>query len=625
MCGITAIFSETPDPDLFAKTRRSIELIPHRGPDGEGVLVGNRDGLVQQGAGTWSLGHVRLAILDLSAAGAQPMSNAVGNVWITYNGEVYNYLELADQLQQRGHQFRSRSDTEVLLAAYEEWGDECVSRFRGMFAFVLVDLKQRRALMARDRLGIKPIYLWFAAGRLYVVSEPKQLSSVAEFQPKLQAEQAVDYLSEGLLGHEPDLTMFASVVPLLPGTRLAWNLDQLPRPKQATSYWEPSRQEVNCSWSEAVEQVEDVFCQAVRLRLRSDVPVGTCLSGGIDSSSIVGVSYHDYGVKMKTFSVCNNDPVINEQPYIDIVNQECQAEPCKFFLQDEDAEQNLDTFVYHQDEPTFSLSQYGEFCVMRLAREHGVPVLLNGQGGDETLCGYRKFAFFYLRQLLSDSRYFAAARHVAQLLAFGDRQLLQFWQGTRYAPRWLKRRYDVMGDILRPSWRAMNRSAWGTSMKGVHDLHAHQWADLRRWSLPVLLRYQDRNSMAHGVEARVPMVDHEFVELALTLPTQLFFKNGMTKRVLVEAMGERLPKKLRDRKTKLGFDTPQARWLRGRLGELLESRVRSCDRLEPILDRERAARAFREYRDGSQKIPHFFLYRMACLAVWLDRFQVEPG
>ena len=131
--------------------------------------------------------------------------------------------------------------------------------------------------------------------------------------------------------------------------------------------------------------------------------------------------------------------------------------------------------------------------------------------------------------------------------------------------------------------------------------------------------------MAHGVEARVPMVDHEFVELALTLPTQLFFKNGMTKRVLVEAMGERLPKALRDRKTKLGFDTPQARWLRGRLGELLESRVRSCDRLEPILDRERAARAFREYRDGSQKIPHFFLYRMACLAVWLDRFRVEPG
>ena len=145
MCGITAIFSETPDADLFAKTRRSIELIAHRGPDGEGVLVGNREGLVQQGAGTWSLGHVRLAILDLSAAGAQPMANAAGNVWVTYNGEVYNYLELAEQLQQRGHQFRSRSDTEVLLAAYEEWGDECVSRFRGMFSFVLVALRRRRA------------------------------------------------------------------------------------------------------------------------------------------------------------------------------------------------------------------------------------------------------------------------------------------------------------------------------------------------------------------------------------------------------------------------------------------------------------------------------------------------
>ena len=155
---------------------------------------------------------------------------------------------------------------------------------------------------------------------------------------------------------------------------------------------------------------------------------------------------------MRTFSVCNDDPRINEQPYIDVVNRECQAEPVKFFLSDDDAEKNLDQFIYHQDEPTFSLSQYGEFCVMRLAREHGVPVLLNGQGGDEALCGYRKFAFFYLKQLLSEHRYAAATSHLLGLLAFGDRQLLQFWQGTRYAPAWLRRRYDVMTDVLKPDW-----------------------------------------------------------------------------------------------------------------------------------------------------------------------------
>ena len=262
---------------------------------------------------------------------------------------------------------------------------------------------------------------------------------------------------------------------------------------------------------------------------------------------------------------------------------------------------------------------------MRLARENSVPVLLNGQGGDEALCGYRKFAFFHLRQLLARRRLFAAARHGLDSLIYGDRQLFQFWQGTRYAPRWVKRRYDPVGDLLRPQWKSMRRSAWKSKMQGITELHEHQWADLRHWSLPVLLRYQDRNSMAHSVEARVPMVDHEFVEFALTLPNESFFKRGMTKRVLVEALGDCLPASLRKRRTKLGFDTPQARWLKGRLGEQFEDRVRSCDRLEPILDREAACRAFQQYRHGSPRIPHFLLFRLTCLAVWLDRFQVQPS
>ncbi len=326
---------------------------------------------------------------------------------------------------------------------------------------------------------------------------------------------------------------------------------------------------------------------------------------------------------MKTFSVCHDDPQISEERYIDDVAGYCHTDSVKLRLRPEDALADLDQFLYHQDEPVFSLSQYGEYAVMRLARQHGVPVLLNGQGGDEALCGYRKYAYFFLQQLWAQRQWTTAVRHVASTLRHGDRQLFQFWQGIRYAPRWLSRRYDPMDRILRPAVLSQRRGAWKTRMRGVRDLHEHQWADLRLWSLPVLLRYQDRNSMAHAVEARVPMVDHEFLELALTMPEPYFFRRGMTKRLLVNALGDRLPPSLRSRRTKLGFDTPQASWMRsvgtgaGTSSGALRSH-RYAGRSSGGED------AFIEYRQGSKRIPHFVLFRIACLAIWLERFGIEP-
>jgi asparagine synthase (glutamine-hydrolysing) len=293
-------------------------------------------------------------------------------------------------------------------------------------------------------------------------------------------------------------------------------------------------------------------------------------------------------------------------------------------LRAEDALADLDRFLYHQDEPVFSLSQYAEFAVMGLARQHGVPVLLNGQGGDEALCGYRKYAYFFLRQCLAQRQLATATRHVAATFWRGDRQLFQFWQGLRYAPGWLGRRYDPLDRILRPQLLSQRREAWKSRMQGARTLHDHQWADLRYWSLPVLLRYQDRNSMAHGVEARVPLVDHEFLEFTLTVPEAFFFRRGMTKRLLVDALGTRLPRQLQDRRTKLGFDTPQASWLRGPLGEELERRLLEGQRVDSLIDRQAASGAFAEYRAGSRRVPHFLLFRMACLAIWLERFQVNP-
>ncbi len=607
--------------DIQAMVQRSA----HRGPDGQGWKTGSVHHTVQEGSpAIWALGHTRLAILDPSPAGRQPMSSDDDRYWLTFNGEIYNYIELRQVLGQLGYQFATRTDTEVLLAAYRHWGDACVEQFRGMFAFVLVDLRQQRVLFGRDPLGIKPLYLWQHGDRLAIASEPKQLIGLPGFTPRADKQQLVDYLTEGLLGHESWRSMFDQIQSFPAGHRLSFPLGDLPAQSMARSYWRPSRTVVPCRWDDAVARTGDVFRRSVQLRLRSDVPVGACLSGGIDSSSIVGVAAKDFGVRMKTFSVCNDDPRINEQRYIDAVNDHCGTQPVKWTLREEDILNDFDQFIYHQDEPVFSLSQYAEFRLMKLARDQGVPVLLNGQGGDEAMCGYRKYAFFYLRQLLSEGRHFAAIGHLMSSLLYGDRQLFQFWQAGRYLPRWMRNKYDAVGPLLRPSWQPLRRSAWRQAMRTTIDVHEHQWADLTRFSLPVLLRYQDRNSMAHGVEGRVPFVDHEFVEFMLTMPIEHFFRRGRTKRLLVDALAERLPRVVRRRRTKLGFDTPQQRWMRGRLGEQLQQRVANCQRLDPLVDRQGAADAFARYRaTGDQQIPHFVLFRLACLASWLDRFEVH--
>jgi asparagine synthase (glutamine-hydrolysing) len=625
MCGIAGLFAPDHVSHLSGSITGMLNRIRHRGPDGQGTQYGNGDEVSSDArSAIWALGHVRLAILDLSDAGLQPMTTDDRRIWISYNGEVYNYVELAESLRARGHRFRTGTDTEVILAAYREWGPECLTRFRGMFAFLLIDLDQGLAMAARDRLGIKPLYFWQGSGFAAIASELKQFHDLPGFQPRLNLQLAVDYLGEGLLGHEAESTLLKNVHALRPGTSLVWSLRSLPNPADASTYWDPPRQTIARTWDEAVAATAEKFRSAVRLRLRSDVAVGTCLSGGIDSSSIVGVAAHDFATPMKTFSVCHDDPNISEEHYIDDVARFTGSENIKLRLTEDAALAEFDQFVYHQDEPVFSLSQFGEYVIMRLAKEHGVTVLLNGQGGDEALCGYRKFAFFYLRQLLKEHRTTAAAGHIARTLWSGDRQMFQFWQGVRYVPGWMRRRYDPLDGVLRPGLANLRRTAWHARMRGQWRLRDHQWADLRVWSLPVLLRYQDRNSMAHGVEARVPMVDHEFVELALTLPEDYFFARGMTKRLLVDGIAERLPPSLRVRRTKLGFDTPQASWMRGRLGKALEDRVARCERLETLVDREQAIQLFKAYRHGAKNIPHFVLFRLACFATWLDRFQIEP-
>jgi asparagine synthase (glutamine-hydrolysing) len=626
MCGIAGIFSVGPCPDMPSQIAKVIGRALHRGPDDRGIILGkgcetfpeNTDVTVD-----WALGHVRLAILDLSSAGHQPMSRTNGKFWICFNGEIYNYLEIRTELIEQGHEFRSSTDTEVILAAYESWGPSCVKRFVGMFAFIIVDLRERSVFVARDRLGVKPLYIWQDSARAVLVSEPKQLLGIPTFRPRAHRQQIVDYLTEGLLGHTPDQCCFDSVRPLPPGCTLSWRLGELPDLAAALPYWTPSLISRNISWEEAVEETEILFKSAIELRLRSDVPVGSCLSGGVDSSSIVGAVSRGFGQSIKTFSICSMIPDFDERPYIDAVTVHCHNTAIKIILERENIVEELEEVVYCQDEPFPSLTIYAQWCLMRAARREGVPVLLDGQGGDETLCGYRKFAFFRLRDLLTSFRFFGALSLSKNLLLQGDNGLLSLKEGQRYLPGWLRCLKDDMPELLRSKWRPLARPVWSVKMKNVEGLHNHQWADLKFWSLPVLLRYEDRNSMAHAVESRLPFLDHRFVEHCLTLPESFFLRQGRTKRVLTEALGDLLPIAVKTRRTKSHFNTSESVLLRGRLGEFLEKRIRKSERLAAIIDVDAATKRFRQYRNGNGGHTSESLFRLAGLAMWLDRFEVE--
>lgn len=626
MCGIAAVFSKAPNDAIPRIVESGLDIARHRGPDGRGAIIGINDRIVSSRdtvVPNWGIGHVRLAILDVSSAGHQPMSYRDESLWISYNGEVYNYLEIRKELVQFGYQFQTGTDTEVVLAAYDRWGEDCVQHFRGMFAFLIIDLKRRRVFAARDRLGIKPLYFWSNGRLTMVVSEPKQLKACKQFRAVANQQQIVDYLVDGVSGQDADQTFFKGLSPLPHAHTISWAMGELPDLRQARRYWSPSTTSRDISWEDAVEETRHLFSEAVQLRMRSDVPLGSCLSGGIDSSSIVGTITTQFGQRINTFSTCWQDQRFDEQHFIDAVNRHCETIPAKVFPSMDEAIRDFDDFVSCHDEPVGQMSQYAQYRVMRLAKENGITVVIDGQGGDEALCGYRKYSFFFLQQLLAQGRFGHAARHAFSALRHGDPRLLHFHLGQRYLPKWLRSSRDSLDVIFRPRWKCFVRKVWSQRMQGIKQLHEQQYADLEMWSLPVLLRYEDRNSMAHSIEARVPFVDHVFIEHCLTVPEEYFFRNGRSKRLLTEAVGSALPQVLHDRRCKRGFDTPQSVWMRSGLGKHLENIVRSSDRIDSILDKHAVVDAFRTHRLGHDRFSDLILFRIASLAHWLERFEVD--
>lgn len=652
MCGIAAVFEPDAPAWLPDVVRAMTRAVRHRGPDGEGFAFfqpqQNRVFPVVSGetpagvAGepapppgcTLAFGHRRLSILDLTSAGHQPMSDDRGDSWITFNGEIYNYTELRTELAGQGHRFHTASDTEVILAAWREWGEGCVTHFNGMFAFVLFDRSTRRIFAARDRFGVKPLYLWpTPTSGLALASEIKQFTSHPGWRPQLNGQRAYDFLNWGITDHTGE-TLFAGVRQLRGGEFLSAPLATL---TSATPqrWYELQPAPFAGDFAAAGVRFRELLEDAVRLRLRADVPVGSCLSGGLDSSSIVCAVREQLGPRaatlQKTFSAYSDVARFDERTYIEEVAAATGAAAHHVTPQPAELRRELDLITWHQDEPVGSTGIYAQWCVFRLARAHGVIVMLDGQGADEALGGYHGYFGPRFAGLLRQGRWAtcwheaAAARrlhgqtwsHQARLLAnelfpsaLADR-LRRLVGRTVQNPAFL--------DLARLG--AVPRSPHAGSVDLRDPVRSLGRAQLTSLCLPMLLHFEDRDSMAHGVEARLPFLDYRLVEFCLGLPEDFKLADGWTKRVLREGMRHRLPERVRLRRDKLGFATAEEVWLRDpAFVGLLDQAIASAGGVLTAAARAKALRIM-----TGQEPFNFLAWRFIHFGLWLQRFGLQAG
>lgn len=544
----------------------------HRGPDGCGYLlhghglplaVADRLGdprLAGPAPATVGFAHRRLSILDLSAGSDQPMVDSSGRYGLTYNGEIYNYIELRNELSKLGHAFRTQGDTEVVLNAYKEWGTDCVQRFVGMWALAIVDATNSQLFLSRDRFGIKPLFYCFVFGELRFASEIKALIAGGN----LELEPNVDAVRQFLLvgrADASDESFFRGILHLPPAHNALINFDE-PLTVRPVAYWSlPRRQAVP---AQPAEEFSALFHESIRVHARADVPVGTCLSGGLDSSAIVCVadelrkrsevpSFAHWG-----FGYVPRDGGHSERPYMERVVDQTALRMTYVDTSQERALEVIPQIAEHQDEPFGTASIIAQWLVFEAARREGLKVMLDGQGADEVLGGYLAYlpmvARTYLRrwQLVRYARFAANHRGV-----HGDPPLAPMDAVATVVPG-LRRLGDLRARpltpaaaVLRPSLRQQWHRADEAALepRSINDiLHRATTSQL-----PTLLRFEDRNSMAHSIEARVPFLDHRLVEFAFRLPGESKICGGVTKHVLRQAMVGTLPEAIRKRTDKIGF------------------------------------------------------------------------
>ena len=604
MCGIAGIVAtDGLQEDDLARGERMRDILSHRGPDG---------------AGTHSdahalLAHRRLSIVDL-AGGHQPLANEDGTVWVTYNGEIYNHADVRAALEGKGHRYRTKSDTETIVHAYEEWGDDCVHRFRGMFAFAIWDARARRLLLARDRLGVKPLYWAHVGSRLLFASEIKSIleSGLVAARPNETAIPEV-LATRSTSGSD---TLFCGIFKLLPGHRLIFEHGTI----RTEQYWDlpldgPDPELEDLSEDVIVEQFRELLQESVRLRLMADVPLGMFLSGGIDSSAVAALMAREVNRPIDTFSVAFADREFSELDYARQVARAIGANSHEVVIDATDFFRMLPRLIWHEDEPIAHPSSVPLHFVSALARQH-VKVVLTGEGADELLAGYGKYprALFnwraggvYERVVPSPLRRAVASRVVTRMpgrlgryarrsfLAMPRRPDAMFLDNFAGMP--LHVQHELMrgrGDT-NPYGPSLDHFARVNGTSTV--LQRLLYTDVKTYLVELLMK-QDQMSMSASIESRVPFLDHRLVEFAARLPERLKLRGFTTKRILRKAVRGLLPDSILTRR-KMGFPVPFAQWMRDGWNDvardvLLDRRSRE----RGLIDTAAVAALLRDHQDG---------------------------
>ncbi len=558
MCGISGIINKNGSPVTHDEIQAINDLIAHRGPDGRGLFI----------ADNFALGHRRLAILDISSAGHQPMTYGERYV-ITFNGEIYNYLELRKQLCEEGYVFASQTDTEVILAAYDKWGSDCVKRFNGMWSFALYDKERAEIFCSRDRFGVKPFYYSNSEEKFVFGSEIKQILAGRGGAAIANMRAVRDFLVEGYHGHSNE-TFFDEIYSLRAGCNLILSV-------KAGSFREVRYYtlEVGAGLPELDEKsATQLFLtdlkRSVNYQLRSDVKVGVCLSGGLDSSSIAGLSSTIYNAgsmgKMQAIHAKSSEKATDESGYAQEVADRSDIELSVIEPTTEEFVSAIDEVAYFQEEPFSTPSIFMQHFVYQKAKRIGCKVMLDGQGSDEILLGYERY---YSAHLLS----MAHLRAIKEIFLIGNNSRLSvrailanlaYFSISGIRIKNLKRKFRFLKSEYTthfPNIAKLN--------EGVRNIREMQKMEIEFFQLPHLLRYVDKNSMQHSVEARVPFLDHQLVETCYGISSGLKIRNGWTKHILRVAMHGVIPRNILWRKNKFGFEAPETSWI-NKVSETME-------------------------------------------------------
>lgn len=575
MCGIAVYFNQKGiSSKELGQFTNSLQSIKHRGPDGEGVIMINIEtgdvkvlathdtpkGIIsdhtleqyQDGKAHLLIGHRRLSIIDTSIAGHQPMGYK-NRYWITFNGEVYNYIEVRSELQKLGYSFKTQSDTEVILAAYDAWKEKALPRFNGMFSIVIFDLLEKTLFVANDRYGVKPLYAYHSGSVLAYVSEIKQFKN-HDIDLTINSDVFQTFLGSTYLDYDQQ-TVYNEVSRFKPAHFSVLNLGSWPVQANQHPYYELDTRQKKININDAKEEFNRLFNNAIKLRLRSDVPLGCSLSGGLDSSAILlralkslnGESTHEFN----TFSVIFPGLAGDESKFIYALADQLNVKTNYVNALEEFNMEDFERHVYHQDFPVQTTSYYAEWCLAKMVRQKNITVVLNGQGGDELLAGYHHHFYRYCRQLIRSGK---VLNYLSLVKKFAELKSLQVNSVHRI----------ILNDVKLSLKFKLHLADLGSSL-------ANNWAkasslieslrlDFTEYMLPTYLRSDDRDFMAHHVETRHPFLDFNLVDFCFSLPDELKIREGWQKWLLREALVE-LPEEIRYRRDKKGYTTPQEVWL----------------------------------------------------------------